>query len=138
MYVGTASLETIHGLGTPPSVAAKQQGKDPRLDFAYAFRGLRLRLMGKQIWLASVVGCTVACVSLWEAGKRLPPRASFSTILDAFAKEGATAAELAELDAKWAEARTVVAIAVGARGRSGGASTSTGTTGGSAGGFAGR
>ena len=57
---------------------------------SFSVRDLRQRFVGKQLCLSHAVGCTVAAVSFWESGKRLPQRSTLSRILHALAHEGAS------------------------------------------------
>lgn len=86
------------------SLPAAEPGH-PDESFARLIKGLRQRFGGKQLWLASVAGCTDAAVSLWESGKRAPQAPAFGRIVDALAQVGAPPSELVILCQSWAEAR---------------------------------
>jgi len=85
------------------SLAAGTPSRGPRY-FADRLRDLRQRFVGKQLGLSYAVGCTIAAVSFWESGKRLPQRSTLSRILNALAREGASNDELTHLRASWKQA----------------------------------
>jgi transcriptional regulator with XRE-family HTH domain len=58
---------------------------------------LRKRYIGKQLALATSLGCTEAAISFWEHGRRLPLEALVPRIVECFRGNGAHAAELEEL-----------------------------------------
>jgi transcriptional regulator with XRE-family HTH domain len=87
-----------------PEVERRTSNGD-RHPFGSQIRDLRRRLGGKQVWLASAIGCTDAAVSFWETGKRIPQAVMLSRVVEALAQAGAPAYELARLKETWAEAR---------------------------------
>ena len=58
---------------------------------------LRKRYIGKQLALATSVGCTEAAISFWEHGRRLPLRTLLPRIVECFRAGGAPVNELEEL-----------------------------------------
>src|SRR4051794_29051647 len=73
--------------------------------FTSCFRELRIRLGGKQAWLAASVGCSEAAVSLWETGRRVPDTDTFFRISVVFAEAGASTHELLILRRHWRMAK---------------------------------
>ena len=62
---------------------------------------LRIQLVGKQAVLSSEIGCTVAAVSYWEGGRRLPGKAMFDRIVSVLRSHGGDGAEISELIRYW-------------------------------------
>jgi DNA-binding XRE family transcriptional regulator len=79
--------------------------------FAHRFRGLRARLLVKQVTLSHYAGCTEAAISYWESGHRLPKHTTIDRILCAFSACGATRSDLDDLAEAWQ--RAVMRRAVG-------------------------
>jgi len=73
--------------------------------FAARMRELRLHLGRKQLSLASAAGVTVAAVSMWEAGKRVPAGRNLDRILRAFEQAGASREQVADLRWNWEEVK---------------------------------
>ena len=69
--------------------------------FATALRGMRRRLLGKQLILSTGVGCTEAAVSYWENGKRAPDGRRFQAIVSVLRNAGASPVELQQLQEAW-------------------------------------
>ena len=59
----------------------------------------------KQLSLASAAGVTVAAVSMWEAGKRVPAGRNLDRILRAFEQAGASREQVADLRWNWEEVK---------------------------------
>jgi DNA-binding XRE family transcriptional regulator len=72
--------------------------------FANRFRGLRTRLLVKQVTLSHYAGCTEATISYWESGHRLPKHTTIDRILCAFGACGATQSDLDDLVGAWQRA----------------------------------
>ena len=91
----------------PPDLAPDAPPNTARGDttFANQMRGLRQRLGSKQCWVAAVVGCTSACVSLWETGRRVPDLRNFMRLMAALDKAGASSHELTWLRESWRAAK---------------------------------
>jgi hypothetical protein len=66
---------------------------------------MRMRVFGKQLALASHIGCTEAAVSFWETGQRVPKERTLLRILESFRARGSSGAELNALRMAWREAR---------------------------------
>jgi hypothetical protein len=77
----------------------------PADSFSDCIKELRKRF-GKQLWLATVAGCTDAAVSFWESGKRVPNEITFSRVVDGLRQAGADPGELAALRRSWLEAKS--------------------------------
>jgi DNA-binding XRE family transcriptional regulator len=65
--------------------------------FHIVLHRLRKRYIGKQLTLATSLGCTEAAISFWEHGRRLPLRTLLPRIVECFRGNGALATELEEL-----------------------------------------
>lgn len=66
-------------------------------NFHIVLHRLRRRYIGKQIALATSLGCTEAAISFWEHGRRLPLQALLPRIVECFRASGAPAIEIEEL-----------------------------------------
>jgi transcriptional regulator with XRE-family HTH domain len=58
---------------------------------------LRKRYIGKQLALATSLGCTEAAVSFWEHGRRLPQKRLLQHIVECLLTSGAESHEVDEL-----------------------------------------
>lgn len=58
---------------------------------------LRKRYIGKQLALATSLGCTEAAVSFWEHGRRLPQKHLLQHIVECLLTSGAESHEVDEL-----------------------------------------
>jgi transcriptional regulator with XRE-family HTH domain len=58
---------------------------------------LRKRYIGKQLALATSLGCTEAAVSFWERGRRLPQKHLLQHIVECLLTSGADSHEVDEL-----------------------------------------
>ncbi len=65
--------------------------------FHIVLHRLRRRYVGKQIALATSLGCTEAAISFWEHGRRLPLQTLLPRIVECFRASGAPAIEIEEL-----------------------------------------
>ena len=72
--------------------------------FGTTLRRLRRTRLGKQLNLASNVGCSEAAISLWETGTRLPSASSLRRITEQLQKSGASVEELEELNVSYLSA----------------------------------
>jgi DNA-binding transcriptional regulator YiaG len=99
--VATFHLDEAHvampsrPFATPPGLSTERRAFGARL------RALRKRFFGKQWALSEDAACSQAAVSQWEAGRRLPDRATFHRLLEALAAAGAAPNELSGLEATW-------------------------------------
>jgi hypothetical protein len=84
-----------------PSVPSRAGGSFPG-----RVKELRQRFGGKQLWLATLAGCSDAAVSFWESGKRVPNEITFSRLLDGLTQVGAAPSDLAALRLSWLEAKS--------------------------------
>jgi transcriptional regulator with XRE-family HTH domain len=65
--------------------------------FAEQLRTMRLRLFGKQLGMASRLGCTDAAISYWESGGRLPSPKLIARLIGCLEQAGARPEEISGL-----------------------------------------
>lgn len=73
--------------------------------FRIVLHRLRKRYIGKQLALATSLGCTEAAISLWEHGRRLPSRSLLPRIVECFRASGARTSEIEELQGAYERRR---------------------------------
>jgi DNA-binding XRE family transcriptional regulator len=66
--------------------------------FHIVLHRLRKQYIGKQLTLATSLGCTDAAISYWEHGRRLPLRTLMPLIVECFRAGGARTSEIEELE----------------------------------------
>jgi len=71
------------------------------ITFNIVLHRLRKRYIGKQLTLATNLGCTEAAISFWERGRRLPLRTLLPRIVECFRACGARANEIEELQSAY-------------------------------------
>jgi len=65
--------------------------------FPEILRSMRLRLFGKQLGVATRLGCTDAAISYWESGSRLPSPKLIGRLVECLEQAGAAPEEISDL-----------------------------------------